>query len=129
MPIFAAIAVAFLMLATIAGARAADTLGSGTFAGASGHDAGGMAKLVRDGDTVRVELSDDFFLEEAPAARVAFGKDGYVRGTIFAEMNTFKGAQSFTVPATFDVSQYNEVWLWCETYNVPLAVAKLQVGK
>lgn len=125
MPVVAALTFAVMLAAAIA-AASAGTLSRGTFTGASGHDAGGMAEIVREGQEVRVVFAEDFFLEEAPAARVAFGRDGYVPGTIFAPLTEFEGAQSFTVPDRLDVAQYNEIWLWCEKYDVPLAVAKLE---
>ena len=37
--------------------------------------------------------------------------------------NTCKHA--FDVPAGVDAAAYNEVWIWCEKFNVPLGVAQL----
>lgn len=98
----------------------------GVFQGAGSHKASGHVEIVKDGASTKVVLKDDFTLQDAPAPRLAFGKDGYKRGTIFATLATFKGAQEYTVPAGTDLSQYNEVWIWCEKFDVPLASAKLK---
>lgn len=98
----------------------------GVFQGAGGHKASGHVEIVKDAGTAKVVLKDDFTLQDAPAPRLAFGKDGYKRGTIFATLAAFKGAQEYTVPAGTNLSQYNEVWIWCEKFDVPLASAKLK---
>lgn len=98
----------------------------GVFLGASGHKASGHVQVVKDGDEAKVVLKDDFTLQEAPAPRLAWGKDGYKRGTIFATLAKFKGAQEYTVPAGTDLGQFNELWIWCEKFDVPLASAKLK---
>ncbi|MEM9792879.1 MAG: DM13 domain-containing protein, partial [Pseudomonadota bacterium] len=35
------------------------------------------------------------------------------------------GRSQYEIPSSIDVSAYNEVWIWCERFNVPLGVAKL----
>ncbi|WP_432612907.1 DM13 domain-containing protein, partial [Litoreibacter halocynthiae] len=35
------------------------------------------------------------------------------------------GASTYKIPAGIDPDDYNEVWIWCEKFNVPLGVAKL----
>lgn len=107
-------------------AMAADTVRTGAFTGASHHEALGHVEIVKDGEVTKVIFKDDFTLQEAPAPRLAWGKDGYKRGTIFAKLAKFKGAQEYVVPAGADVTQYNEFWIWCEKADVALAVAKLK---
>lgn len=107
-------------------ANAAEVLKSGTFAGVSGHKSSGRVEIVKDGDVVKVVLKDDFTLQNAPTPRLAWGKDGCKRGAIFGALNRFKGMQEYTVPAGTDLGQFNEFWIWCERYDVGLAVAKLQ---
>lgn len=97
----------------------------GVLQGAGGHKASGHVEIVREGAATKLVLKDDFALQDAPAPRLAWGKDGYKRGTNFATLAKFKGAQEYVVPAGTDVSQYNELWIWCEKFDVPLAVAKL----
>lgn len=94
--------------------------------GAGGHKATGHVEIVTEGAATKLVFKDDFTLQDAPAPRLAWGKDGYKRGTIFATLAKFKGAQEYTVPAGTDLSQFNELWIWCEKFDVPLAVAKLK---
>ena len=98
----------------------------GVFQGVSSHEAAGHVEIVKVGDITKVVLKDDFTLQDAPAPRLALGKDGYKRGTSFATLAKFKGAQDYVVPAVTDLSKYNEVWIWCEKFDVPLAVAKIK---
>lgn len=121
--IIAALAVIMFLCFRFIGSAHAD---SGVLQGAGGHKASGHVEIVRSGETVKVVLKDDFTLQDAPAPRLAWGKDGYKRGTIFATLAKFKGAQEYSVPAGTDLSQYNEFWIWCEKFDVPLASAKLK---
>lgn len=98
----------------------------GVLQGAGGHKASGHVEIIRSGEAAKVAFKDDFILQDAPAPRLAWGKDGYKRGTIFATLAKFKGAQEYDVPAGTDLGQYNEFWIWCEKFDVPLAVAKLK---
>lgn len=98
----------------------------GVLRGASGHMAYGHVEVVRNGETAKVVFKEDFTLQEAPAPRLAWGKDGYKRGTVFATLAKFKGAQEYQIPTGTDLGQFNELWIWCEKFDVPLAVAKLK---
>ncbi len=107
--------------------KAPSKLGAiGEIVSASSHKAGGQVEIVRDGAGTRVVFKADFFLDEAPAARLAWGKGGYQRGTNFATLKNFKGVQEYIVPAGVDISSYDEFWIWCEKYDVGLAVARLK---
>lgn len=95
------------------------------FQNAGGHVTTGNVTIEeRDGKTI-VTLDSSFSLDGAPDPKLAFGNDGYVKGTIFTKLNKLKGAQSYEVPANLSVGDYNELWLWCEKFSVPLGVAKL----
>ena len=73
-----------------------------------------------------IVLGDDFSLDGAPDPRGGLGKDGHYDGNTDAgKLGNLTGAQSFTVPAGVDVSDFNEVYIWCEKFSVPLGVATL----
>ncbi|MEO1551721.1 MAG: DM13 domain-containing protein [Pseudomonadota bacterium] len=98
---------------------------SGTFEGKSRHITTGTATLVvRDG-MAEVQLGDDFTFDGAPDPKVALGRDGYDPATLMGKLSSDTGPSSYAVPASIDASQYNEVWIWCERFNVPLGLAKL----
>lgn len=101
---------------------------TGTFTGASEHITTGGVTVVKNADgSATVTLADDFSLDGAPDPRVGFGKDGkYVDGTDVGLLKNLKGGQSFTVPASINVDDFNEVYIWCLKFAVPLGVAGLR---
>lgn len=101
---------------------------SGAFAGDSNHETRGTAFISRngDGDWV-VTLGEDFFHDGAPDPKVGLGRDGYKEGTLLGELQSLNGRQSYVIPASLDVADYNQVWIWCEKFNVALGHANLEL--
>lgn len=93
----------------------------GSFAGASGHATTGTAGIAGD----QVNLLDDFTFDGAPDPKVALGRNGCNSSTLLGALESNAGASSYTIPAGLDPADYDEVWIWCERYDVPLGVAKL----
>ena len=113
----------------LAHSNAADAgaVASGTFTGASDHiTTGGVEVIKNDDGSHTVVLAADFSLDGAPDPRVGFGKDGkYDTATGMGLLKSLNGTQSFTVPAGVDPSDYNEIYIWCLKFSVPLGVAAL----
>ncbi|WP_147109969.1 DM13 domain-containing protein [Tateyamaria sp. syn59] len=109
------------------GPASADTVASGTFTGASDHITTGAVDVIKNADgSHTIVLGADFSLDGAPDPRVGLGKDGKYNGdTDSGLLGSLTGAQSFVIPAGVDVSDFNEVYIWCEKFSVPLGVAKL----
>lgn len=105
---------------------AEETLSSGQFVGQSRHSASGGVTLVEKGSGYTVVLQEDFSFDGAPDPKLAFGQDGYQSDTIFAHLRANSGDQIYDLPAGFDPSGYNEIWIWCQRYDVPLGLAKLR---
>lgn len=124
--ILAAAALTVMGSLSITAAHAADVLKSGSFVGVSKHKSAGSLDIVKDGDIVKIVIKDDFALQDAPTPRLAWGNNGYQRATIFGTLGKFSGMQEYIVPAGTDLTQFNEFWIWCEKFNVGLAVARLQ---
>ena len=121
----------FALTVSIAVGFAANTAqadGSGFFTGASGHVTKGGVSVVKNADgTATVTLASDFFLDGAPDPYVGFGSNGsYKKGTEVALLRSNTGKQTFVVPASIDVSNFNEVYIWCKKFSVPLGVASLK---
>jgi len=116
-----------IVIGLVVGPAAADTVATGTFTGASDHITTGAVDVIQNADgSHTIVLGDDFSLDGAPDPRVGLGKDGkYDGATDAGVLGNLTGAQSFVVPAGVDVSSYNEVYIWCEKFSVPLGVAKL----
>lgn len=128
-------AAALVLSAALAMALGADTevaadqiAGSGGFVGKSGHVASGGASMVRmaSGRAVII-LDDDFSLDGAPDPRVGLGVAGrYDPATDMGALRANTGLQVFVAPDGVDVSQYDEVYIWCRQFSVPLGVAALK---
>lgn len=103
----------------------ATILASGGLTGKSGHTTRGSASVQRVDGELKVVLGSDFVFDGAPDPKVAFGKDGFLPETILAALESNRGEQLYSVPTSLDVSKYNEIWIWCERFSVPLGVAKL----
>jgi hypothetical protein len=98
----------------------------GTFKGLNRHVTTGRAELVKKGNNGTVELLGDFTFDGAPDPKVALGKDGkYDPATLSGALKSDTGASSYTLPAGIDPDDYNEVYIWCEKFNVGLGVAPL----
>lgn len=94
----------------------------GTFAGLNNHVTTGTAEIA--GTTIN--LLDDFTFDGAPDPKVALGKDGvYDPDTLMGALTSNAGASTYTVPDGVDPADYNEVWIWCERFNVGLGVAPI----
>jgi len=124
-----AIAVAVLgavLAAPLSASAGEKVLASGAFRGKSGHAASGGVSVVKTETGIRVVLARDFKFDGAPDPKLGFGKDGYVKATQFSVLKSNNGEQTYDLPAGLDPADYNEVWVWCEQYSVPLGVATLQ---
>lgn len=100
---------------------------SGTFTGASDHITTGGVQVVKTADGGAVVILDtDFSLDGAPDPRVGFGNDGtYVEATDLGALQNLTGLQIYVVPPTVNVDDFNEVYIWCLQFGVPLGVAEI----
>ena len=100
---------------------------SGTFTGTSDYITTGGIQIIKTADGGAVVILDsNFSLDGGPDPRVGFGKDGkYVEATDLGALQNLTGVQVFVVPATVNVDNFNEVYIWCKKFAVPLGVAAL----
>ena len=114
------------MIFSGANAALADT--SGSFTGASDHITTGNVTVTKNADgSATITLASNFSLDGAPDPWVGLGKGGkFVPATNAGKLLSNTGAQSFTVPAGVNVDDFDEVYIFCVKFNVPLGVAKLQ---
>lgn len=123
---------AFLRLAVVAGAAAVAPAAlagpksrMGKFTKKNNYAVNGSAELVREGNGYTVKLSKDFSFANAPDPKIALGRNGFDKNTLMGLLKSNKGASTYQVPVGINADDYNEIWIWCERYNVPLAVASL----
>ncbi len=122
-----AVMIAVISLAQAPAALASDTVGKGTFVGKSNHITTGSVEVVKHSDgSYTVVLGSDFTFDGAPDPRVGFGKNGkYDKSTGMGLLRSNNGKQTYKVPAGVDPSKFNEVYIYCLKFSVPLGVAKL----
>ncbi len=117
---------ALIALITLPGPTAAAGERTGSFSGVNGHKATGQVAVVKTADGWEVHLKDDFTFDGAPDPRVGFGKSGkFAAKTDFEPLRTKSGAQVYQVPADVDPAAFDEVYIWCRKYSVPLGVAQI----
>ncbi len=99
----------------------------GTFTGASDHITPGGVQVIKTADGgALVILDSNFSLDGAPDPRVGFGRDGkYVATSDVGKLENLTGLQTYVVPARINIDDFNEVYIWCTQFNVPLGIATL----
>ena len=122
----ATIVAALLITAAVAAPAGAQTIASGEFSGESGHKASGGVSVEQSAGGPVVVLGSDFRFDGAPDPKLGFGKGGYDQSTKFSALKANSGAQTYKLPPSIDPADYDEVWLWCEQYAVPLGRATLK---
>lgn len=101
--------------------------GSGTFSGLSGHETSGAVEVVQSAEGWQVRLASDFRFDGAPDPRVGFGRGGaFAEGTDFEVLERNEGEQVYSVPDGIDPAAFDEVYIWCRQYAVPLGVAPIR---
>ncbi|MEM7744167.1 MAG: DM13 domain-containing protein [Pseudomonadota bacterium] len=99
---------------------------SGDFTGLSNHETRGTVEVVQTADGWEIHLKDNFWFDGAPDPRVGFGRDGkFVDPTDFEPLRQNAGAQVYKVPSEIDPSEFDEVYIWCRRFSVPLGVAAI----
>lgn len=123
----AAAATAVAMMAATPASAGKGIAASGAFTGASDHITTGGVSIVKTADGGAVVILDsDFSLDGAPDPRVGFGVDGvYKDATDLGELVSKTGVQVYIVPPSVNVDDFNEVYIWCRKFAVPLGVAAL----
>lgn len=120
----------FLDLSVAAGAAAVTTPaiagGHGRLAelkGVNNHFTTGRVKIAKKDGGYAINLLDDFTFDGAPDPKIALGNNGYDKSTLMGKLTPNSGS-SYTIPAGINPDDFNEVWIWCEKFNVGLGVAK-----
>ncbi len=108
-------------------ALAGPVLGKGVFSGKSGHKTSGSVSIVKTDTGVEVRFGSDFKLDGAPDPWLGFGKSGkYDTAGEIAILKSNSGTQVYKIPGKIDASKYDEFYIWCRKFAVPLGVAKLK---
>lgn len=105
-------------------APASVTLRRASIVGANGHAASGTALIIRDGNSFRLELGDDFRIDSGNTD-VYLARENVVdnRDLNLGELTALSGRQSY--PLADDGGRYGKVVLWCRPFRVPIGVGDL----
>ncbi len=106
-------------------ASAGDVLSQGSFTGASGHVTSGHASIVKEGETVSIVLGSDFNFDGAPDPYVGLGNGSYDPNAQVSKLQSNSGEQVYVLPSYIKLDKYNQVYIWCKQFGVPLGVAQL----
>ncbi len=99
----------------------------GTFKGASDHVTTGGVSILKTASGYIVVLENDFSLDNAPAPTLGFGKGGkFDKKTDWVKLSAKKGLQVYALPASIDPTKFDEFYVWCRDFSVPLGIAKLK---
>lgn len=136
LPALSRIAALALVLAFASASRAATVLATGTFQSKeSGIAANGGFEVVEDAGKFTLNIKGDFQVSEGPdlffafhplaAAAVTGGnaKTGALR--IDPKLKSLSGAQSYPLPAGFDLAAYGSLIVHCWKYNHLYAAAAM----
>lgn len=116
----------FTSLIAVDRAFAEDVVAAGSFVGASDHVTRGTATIEKSASgEYFVILGKDFSLDGAPDPKVGLGNDGYQKSAQLGELTSNWGRQVYPIPAHLNPEDFNEIWIWCERFSVPLGVAKI----
>ncbi len=125
--------IGFMAVALVAtfrpsGADAAEEiLVSGQFSGKSGHNTMGGVTVTKSGGILKVVLGADFRLDGAPDPKVGFGNSGaYDPNAQLSDLKSKSGSQDYSIPSSIHPQDYNQIYIWCERYSVPLGVAGIE---
>lgn len=99
---------------------------SGTFTGLSKHETSGGVSIIKTASGYIAVLESDFNLDGAPAPTLGFGNGKFDVKTEFTKLNSIKGLQVYAIPASINPADYDEFYVWCADFSVPLGVASLK---
>lgn len=118
---------ALLLITFLPLANASDVVKTAEFEGRSDHITTGGVSILKTGGQTLLILEAEFSLDGAPDPQIGFGKNGFDSDTIISKLRDDKGAQVYVIPDSIDVSEFNEVYIWCEKFDIPLGVAKFSM--
>ena len=113
--------------ASLAGAAKSRT---GSLSGRKGYNVSGSVEVTTVDGKTKVILGEDYVFDPSknpPDIKIGFGSgEQYAKGSkIHDELTVKAGAASFEVPEGIDVTNYDELYIYCEQFTVILAVAPL----
>lgn len=99
---------------------------SGTFASVGEKTGSGSVQIVTENGTSRVELGDDFAVQQGPDLYIGFGNDGVVDvATLITPLKATSGAQTYDLPKSINVADYKQIFIYCKEFSTVFSAADL----
>ena len=107
--------------------NAAEAVKTGEFSGANDHVTTGQVSIVQTPEGYAVVLGSDFSLDGAPDPKVGLGKNGqYDPKAVLGKLVSNNGQSAYLIPASVNVNNFDEVYIWCDQFSVSLGSAKIK---
>lgn len=102
------------------------TTARGSFVGTPKFQVTGTTEVFRENKQWFIKLGPDFSESGAPDPKVALGIKGagYQPGTILGLIEK-NGESVYALKPGLDIGDYDQVWIWCERFDVPIGHADL----
>ncbi len=103
------------------------TTARGSFVGTPKFQVTGTTEVFRQNGQWFIRLGPGFSESGAPDPKVALGNKaagGYQPGTILGLIQA-NGESVYALKPGLDIGNYDQVWIWCEKFNVPIGHADL----
>ena|SRR3989338_8309151 len=103
-----------------------EIVSSGIFSGLAGHSAEGAVRLLKAGTEYYIRMDENFRVTNGPDLFVYLGKNNQYDPN--ARLDALKGnigSQNYVIPLSINVSDYDEVWVWCRAFGVAFGKAVL----
>lgn len=99
---------------------------SGGFQGAGRYQVSGLAQVIdQDGERI-LRFEPGFSSTNGPDLFVWLVKDGDVNDYVdLGQLRGNLGSQNYLIPEAVDLSQYNQVLIWCRAFRVLFGSAEL----
>ena len=115
-----------LILFSLTG-NAAQDVKTGEFTGANKHITTGQVSVVKTPEGYAVVLGSDFSLDGAPDPKVGLGKNGqFDPEAVLGKLVSNNGQSAYLIPASIDINNFDEVFIWCDQFSVSLGSAKIK---
>ncbi len=101
----------------------------GGFVGTKKFKVTGTTEVFRRNKQWFIRLGPNFSESGAPDPKVALGNKaagGYQPGTILGLIEA-NGESIYALTPGLDIGDYDQVWIWCEKFNVPIGHADLTI--
>ena len=106
-------------------AVAEEVVRSGLLLAENGHQASGEVALINTGAGYEIRLSDDFSAVGGADPQLGFGDPVFDPDTIFSPLRSESGAQTYPLPASFDPATVTTFYVWCQEFDLSIAMARL----